>query len=57
MRENTNRRKALKGWYTPEEVKSYLRQTPQKANLELDDMGFDYDLKLRDYRENGHPQY
>ncbi|OEF23139.1 type I restriction-modification system endonuclease [Vibrio rumoiensis] len=51
VRESTNRRKALKGWYTPEEIKSYLRQTPQKANAELDDMGFDYELKLRDYQK------
>jgi len=51
VRDNTNRRKALKGWYTPQEIKTYLRQTPQKANDELDEMGFDYELKLRDYQK------
>lgn len=51
VRDNTNRRKALKGWYSPQEIKNYLRQTPQQANAELDDMGFDYELKLRDYQK------
>lgn len=51
VRDNTNRRKALKGWYSPAEIKSYLRQTPQQANDELDEMGFDYELKLRDYQK------
>lgn len=51
VRDNTNRRKALKGWYSPQEIKTYLRQTPQQANAELDDMSFDYELKLRDYQK------
>ncbi|WP_155487994.1 DEAD/DEAH box helicase family protein, partial [Vibrio harveyi] len=51
VRDNTNRRKALKGWYTPAELKEYLRQTPQQANAELDEMGFEYELKLRDYQK------
>jgi type I restriction enzyme R subunit len=51
VRDNTNRRKALKGWYSPKEIKTYLRQTPQQANAELDDMNFDYELKLRDYQK------
>lgn len=50
VRDNSNRRKALKGWYTPQEIKTYLRQTPQKAEAELDIMGFDYNLKLREYQ-------
>lgn len=52
VRDNSNRRKVLKGWYTPQEIKAYLRQTPQQAEAELDDMGFDYHLKLRDYQIN-----
>lgn len=52
VRDNTNRRRALKGWYTPAEIKTYLRQTPQKAEAELDDMGFDYNLTLRDYQKD-----
>uniref|UniRef100_UPI0040488212 type I restriction-modification system endonuclease n=1 Tax=Rheinheimera sp. TaxID=1869214 RepID=UPI0040488212 len=51
VRDNTNRRKALQGWYTPAELKDYLRQTPQQANAELDDMGFEYELELRDYQK------
>lgn len=50
VRDGANRRKALKGWYSPQEIKTYLRQTPQQANAELTEMGFDYDLKLRDYQ-------
>lgn len=50
VRDSTNRRKALKGWYTPEEIKTYLRQTPQQAEAELDAMDFDYNLALRDYQ-------
>ncbi|MCP2076371.1 UNVERIFIED_ORG: type I restriction enzyme R subunit [Pseudomonas lini] len=52
VRDNSNRRKALKGWYSPHEIKTYLRQTPQQANAELDCMDFDYNLKLRDYQVN-----
>jgi len=50
VRDNSNRRRALKGWYTPQEIKTYLRQTPQQAEAELDDMDFDYNLILRDYQ-------
>tara|TARA_R110002167_G_scaffold159918_2_gene355645 strand:+ start:95 stop:3505 length:3411 start_codon:yes stop_codon:yes gene_type:complete len=50
VRDNSNRRKALKGWYTPQEIKTYLRQTPQRAQAELEQMDFDYNLKLRDYQ-------
>lgn len=52
VRDNSNRRKVLKGWYTPQEIKTNLRQTPQQAEAELDDMAFDYHLKLRDYQIN-----
>jgi type I restriction enzyme R subunit len=52
VRDNSNRRKVLKGWYTPQEIKTYLRQTPQQAEAELDEMAFDYNLKLRDYQIN-----
>lgn len=52
VRDNTNRRRALKGWYSPQEIKTYLRQTPQQAEAELDQMDFDYNLQLRDYQIN-----
>lgn len=51
IRDTTNRRKALKGWYSPQEIKTYLRQTPQIANAQLDAMGFEYELQLRDYQK------
>ncbi|MCM2973290.1 type I restriction-modification system endonuclease [Larsenimonas suaedae] len=50
VRDNTNRRRALNGWYSPQEIKTYLRQTPQQAEDELEAMGFDYHLALRDYQ-------
>jgi len=50
VRDNANRRRALKGWYSPSEIKKYLKQTPQQADNKLDDMNFEYDLKLRDYQ-------
>ena len=50
IRDNSNRRKALKGWYSPTEIKKYLKQTPQQADQKLDEMDFGYDLKLRDYQ-------
>lgn len=50
VRDNSNRRKALKGWYSAHEIKTYLRQTPQQAQTELEQMDFDYNLKLRDYQ-------
>ncbi|MDE1348532.1 type I restriction-modification system endonuclease [Vibrio aestuarianus] len=52
VRDNTNRRKALKGWYSPAELKAFLKQTPQQAEQKLDGMDFDYNLKLRDYQVN-----
>ncbi|WP_083007727.1 type I restriction-modification system endonuclease [Halomonas sp. GT] len=50
VRDDTNRRRALNGWYSPQEIKTYLRQTPQQAEDELEAMGFDYHLALRDYQ-------
>jgi len=50
VRDNTHRRRALKGWYSPHEIKAYLRQMPQQAEVELDQMDFGYHLKLRDYQ-------
>ena len=50
VRDNSNRRKALKGWYSPSEIKKYLKQTPQAADQKLNEMNFAYDLKLRDYQ-------
>lgn len=50
VRNNSNRRKALKGWYSPHEIKTYLRQTPQQAEAALEKMDFNYNIKLRDYQ-------
>lgn len=51
VRDNTHRRKALKGWYKPEELKAYLRSNPVEAEQKLDDMDFNYQLELRDYQK------
>lgn len=50
VRDNSNRRKALNGWYTPAEIKAYLKQTPQEAEKKLDGMDFNYNLQLRYYQ-------
>lgn len=50
VRDNSNRRKVLKGWFSPTEIKKYLKQTPQAADQKLADMDFAYDLQLRDYQ-------
>lgn len=50
VRDDANRRKALKGWYSPSEIKQILKRTPAQAERKLDDMNFDYDLRLRDYQ-------
>ncbi|KZY95557.1 restriction endonuclease subunit R [Oleibacter sp. HI0075] len=50
VRDDTHRRRALTGWYSPEEIKAYLRQTPKQAEAELDQMDFNYHLELREYQ-------
>lgn len=50
VRDNTNRRRALQGWFKPEEIKTYLRQTTKKAEAQLDQMDFNYSFDLRDYQ-------
>lgn len=50
VRDNSNRRRAVQGWYSPHEIKTYLRQTPLQADSELEQMDFDYNLKLREYQ-------
>ncbi len=50
VRDSSHRRRALQGWFTPQEIKAYLRQTPIQAQTVLEQMEFDYDLKLRDYQ-------
>ena len=50
VRDSTNHRRALQGWYTPQEVKTYLKQNPQQAEQKLEQMDFAYDFKLRPYQ-------
>ena len=50
VRDTTNHRRALQGWYTPQEVKTYLKQNPQQAEQKLEQMDFAYDFKLRPYQ-------
>ena len=46
VRDNTNQRRALHGWYTPQEIKTYLKQNPQQAEKSLEEMDFGYDFGL-----------
>ena len=50
VRDNTHQRRALQGWYTPQEIKSYLKQNPQQAEQQLQQMDFGYDFTLRPYQ-------
>ena len=50
VRDNTNQRRALQGWYSPQEIKTYLKQNPQQAEQQLDQMDFGYDFNLRPYQ-------
>jgi len=50
VRDNTNQRRALQGWYTPQEIKTYLKQNPQQAEQKLEQMDFAYDFNLRPYQ-------
>lgn len=52
VRHSSNRRRALQGWYTPQEIKAQLRQTPQAANTALKDMDFAPELSLRHYQKS-----
>jgi len=47
VRDNTHQRRALQGWYTPQEIKSYLKQNPQQAEQQLQQMDFGYAFTLR----------
>lgn len=52
VRDSTNKRRALQGWYNPQEIKTYLKQEPKKAEQDLDEMGFAYDFDLRPYQKD-----
>ncbi len=49
-REPTNQRRVLQGWYSPEEIKEYLKQDIQGAENKLNEMDFNYDFTLRPYQ-------
>ena len=50
VRDNTNHRRVLQGWYNPQEIKTYLKQHPQQAQQKLEQMDFAYDFSLRPYQ-------
>lgn len=50
VRDSTNKRRALQGWYSPQEIKTYLKQNPHHAQKELEQMDFSYDFTLRPYQ-------
>ncbi|MBX9772630.1 MAG: type I restriction-modification system endonuclease, partial [Candidatus Obscuribacterales bacterium] len=51
MRRPTNLARALASWYSPEGISELLKQDQQAAEVKLEQEGFDYDLKLRDYQK------
>ena len=50
VREATNQRRALQGWYKPEEIREYLSHRISAAEKTLQDMDFNYDFTLRPYQ-------
>lgn len=50
VREPTNQRRALQGWYKPEEIREYLSHSIKESEQHLSAMGFDYDFTLRPYQ-------
>lgn len=50
-RQSTNLSRALDGWYTPEGLKALLKIDANQASEELEETGFEYELKLRDYQQ------
>lgn len=50
VREQTNRRRALHGWFRPSELRNMLVQDVSAAEEKLKATGFEYDLALRPYQ-------
>ncbi len=51
MRRATNHSRALPGWHSPGGLLDMLRQNHDEAEKQLEQEGFDYDLKLREYQK------
>ncbi len=51
VRRPTNLARALASWYSPEGLYELLKQDERVAETKLQEEGFDYDLKLRDYQK------
>jgi len=49
-RETSNQRRALQGWYKPEEIRDYLSHSISESEQKLQDMDFAYDFTLRPYQ-------
>ena len=50
VREPTNQRRALQGWYKPEEIREYLSHSIAESEQKLNNMDFAYDFTLRPYQ-------
>lgn len=50
IRESSNQRRALQGWYKPEEIREYLSHSISESEQKLQDMDFAYDFTLRPYQ-------
>lgn len=52
VRDTSNHRRALQGWYTPEALRERLRTTIAESERKLQEMDFAYDFTLRPYQIN-----
>jgi type I restriction enzyme R subunit len=50
VRAETNPRRVLQGWYTPEGIRACLKQNREQAEQRLDELGFHFDFPLRPYQ-------
>ncbi|MBG5619809.1 type I restriction-modification system endonuclease [Pseudomonas aeruginosa] len=50
LRQATNLRRALDGWYSPEGLKELLKQDIPHAEIELENMPFEFGFDLRGYQ-------
>ena len=50
VREPSNQRRALQGWFTPDKIRDYLSHSIAESEKKLQNMDFAYDFTLRPYQ-------
>ena len=50
LRDDYNQRRALEHWYSPQDLRDYLKQNTRQAETTLETMPFDFDFHLRPYQ-------